>query len=122
MYLMRPHSLLSSSADPDVLAVLAHAALFGSAARGDGGLDSDIDLLIVRPDGVDEEDSAWRAQIDLLYDRVRAWTGNPAAIVDVGADDLPHLIERNPPVLDSIRREGIDLASTRIGRLLRATR
>lgn len=203
---MRPHSLLSSSADPDVLAVLAHAgspltgrevarragrsqdrirqilerlvdhgiairaeagsahlyslnrehlaagaitqltelrvvlverlraefagweieplgaALFGSAARGDGGLDSDIDLIVVRPDGVDEEGSAWRSQIDLLYDRVRAWTGNPAGIVDVGAADLPQMIERNPPVLDSIRREGIDLAGTRISRLLRGAR
>lgn len=203
MYLMRPHSLLSASADPDVLAVLAHAgspltgrevarragrsqdrirqilerlvdhgiairadagsahlyslnrehlaagaiteltelrvvlvnrlraefagweieplgaALFGSAARGDGDLDSDIDLLIVRPGGVDEEDSAWREQIDLLYDRVRAWTGNPAGIVEVSADDLPHLIKRNPPVLDSIRSDAIDLAGRPIRTLLR---
>jgi len=206
MYLMRPHTLVSSSADPDALVVLAHAAgpltgrevarragrsqdrtrqvlerlvdhgivlredvgaarlyslnrehlaapaivelselrallvdrlraelaawkrpplgaaLFGSAARGDGDLDSDIDLLVVRPEDVGEEDSVWRSQIDLLYDGVRAWTGNPAAIVEVGAGELDDLICRAPPVLDSIRAEGIDLAGTRIGRLLRSTR
>jgi predicted nucleotidyltransferase len=98
------------------------AALFGSAARGEGDLASDVDLLVVRPEGGDEEDPAWRAQIDRLADRVRVWTGNSAGIVEVGADELGDLVARSPPVLDSIRAEGIDLAGMRIGRLLRAAR
>lgn len=98
------------------------AVLFGSAARGDGDLDSDIDLLIVRPEGVDEEYATWRAQLDRLSDRVLAWTGNHAGIVEVGAEELGDLIDRAPPVLESIRAEGIDLAGTRIGRLLRRAR
>jgi hypothetical protein len=39
----------------------AHASLFGSAARGDGDKDCDIDLFIVRPVAVSVEDPAWRA-------------------------------------------------------------
>src|SRR5215210_1035692 len=32
-----------------------HVSLFGSAARRDGGIESDIDVFVVRPDGVDAE-------------------------------------------------------------------
>lgn len=95
------------------------AALFGSAARGDGGLDSDIDLFVVRPDAVDEDSPQWRAQIDMLAEHVRSWTGNNAGIVEVGAGELAALIDEAPPVLDSIRAEGVDLAGRRIGALLR---
>lgn len=34
--------------------------LFGSAARGDLGPDSDLDLLVVMPDGTDRLDTAYR--------------------------------------------------------------
>ena len=49
------------------------AKLFGSAARNDMRSDSDIDLLFVFRDGVEEEG------LDLsgaLADTIRAWTGN----------------------------------------------
>src|SRR6218665_3640389 len=94
------------------------AVMFGSAARGDGDLDSDIDLLVVRPEGVDEGHAIWRGQLDRLSDLILAWTGNHAGIVEVGAEELGDLIDRAPPVLASIRAEGIDLAGTRIHRLL----
>jgi len=59
-----------------------HASMFGSAARADGDASSDIDLLIVRPGDVDEEEPNWRAQVDALGEAVRAWssvrTGRPA--------------------------------------------
>jgi predicted nucleotidyltransferase len=38
-----------------------HASLFGSAARGDGVPESDIDLLIIRPERVDAEDATSNA-------------------------------------------------------------
>jgi len=94
------------------------AVLFGSAARGDGGPDSDIDLFVVRGVDVDEGDPTWRAQIDQLAERVRSWTGNNAGVVEVGADELAGLIDRAPPVLDSIRADGIDLAGRKAGTLL----
>lgn len=98
------------------------AALFGSAARGDGGVDSDVDLLVIRPDRVGEEDEAWRAQVDALIDGVRSWTGNPASVVELGAGDLRHLLDRSPPVLDSIRADAIDLAGRPVRTLLREAR
>jgi predicted nucleotidyltransferase len=89
-----------------------HASMFGSAARADGDVGSDIDLLVVRPDGVDEDQPEWRSQIEALTDRVFAWTGNRAAVIELAESELARL-RRNPPaVLREVRADGIDLAGT----------
>lgn len=99
-----------------------HASMFGSAARADGDRRSDIDLLIVRPDDVDEEDAAWRAQLAALGKAVEAWTGNPAGIVELGEEDLVDL-RRNPPaILGDLRADGIDLAGRPIRTMFTETR
>ena len=90
----------------------AHASLFGSTARGDGDTQSDIDLLIVRPAGVDDEDDGWRAQIDGLADAVHTWTGNHAGIVELSEAEFGALPVRRPAILDDLRADSIDLAGT----------
>lgn len=100
----------------------AAAALFGSAARGDGGPSSDIDLLVVRPAAVSEADLVWRAQVDGLAEGVRSWTGNPAGIVELDGGELADLLDRAPPVLDSIRADAVDLTDRPVRSLLRGTR
>jgi len=98
------------------------AALFGSAARGDGGIDSDIDLFIVRPAPVTGDDTAWRDQLDALAEHVRSWTGNSAGIAEVGAGDLGDLLDRAPPVLDSLRSDAIDVGGRPVRSFLRKAR
>ena len=76
--------------------------LFGSAARNQMGLDSDIDLFVVS-DRVGAE--AWDAQAHQLAQQVRTWTGNdcrilemtPQQVTDGAGDD---------PVLAEIARDG----------------
>jgi predicted nucleotidyltransferase len=87
-----------------------HASLFGSAARGEGSLESDIDVFLVRPDGVDAEDPQWRRQVDELRDRVQRWTGNHVGISELGALELTELMRHPPNVLLEIGRDGIALA------------
>lgn len=87
-----------------------HASLFGSAARGDGGTRSDIDVLVVRPDTVEEEDSTWRSQIDDLAQAIHSWTGNHAGIIELPAAEFLELPTRRPPLLDDLRADGIDLS------------
>ncbi len=99
-----------------------HASLFGSAARGDGDLDSDIDIFVVRPAGVDAEDATWSAQLQDAGDAVLAWTGNHAGIIDFGDEDVEQLRDQNPPVLQELRRDAIDLAGMPLGELLGRTR
>jgi DNA-binding transcriptional ArsR family regulator len=85
------------------------AVLFGSAARGDGDADSDIDVLLVRPVDAPEDDQAWARQVQRLRDDIHAWTGNRAGFTEVAEDDLRALADARPPVVDSIVRDGIRL-------------
>jgi predicted nucleotidyltransferase len=86
-----------------------HASLFGSTARGDGGLASDIDLFIVRPVGVEAENETWREQTGRLAESVRRWTGNHAGIAEVSDTELPQLRRDRPPVVEEVRADAIDL-------------
>lgn len=88
----------------------AHASIFGSAARGDGDTRSDVDIFVVRPAGVDEDDAGWRQQLDQLADHVYDWTGNHAGIAEVSAADVRRLRRERPPVVDELRRDAITLA------------
>ncbi len=87
-----------------------HASLFGSAARGDGALDSDVDVFLVRPAVIDGEEATWSEQLASLSDLVFASTGNRAGIIDFAEQDIEQLLEESPPVLEELRRDAIDLA------------
>jgi predicted nucleotidyltransferase len=67
--------------------------VFGSAARRDGGEDSDIDVLVVS----DAVDAAERAAE--LAGRIERWTGNPTHVVTVGSKDLRRMRRAREPIL-----------------------
>lgn len=58
--------------------------LFGSAARNEMTVASDIDLLIVAPGSTDQLD----AQIGVLADRVQQWTGNACNPLVYAAEEV----------------------------------
>jgi hypothetical protein len=95
-----------------------HASMFGSAARQDGDIDSDIDIFVVRPANVDSESTAWSKQLHDIGDAILAWTGNHASIIDFAKQDIAQMCKENPPVLADLRRDGIDLAGTPLRELL----
>jgi predicted nucleotidyltransferase len=99
-----------------------HVSLFGSTARGDGDLDSDIDLFVVRPAGVDVEDVTWGEQLRDIGDAVLAWTGNHAGVIDFAERDIEQMRDEDPPVLHELRRDAIDLAGTPLRELLASAR
>lgn len=86
-----------------------HASLFGSTARGDGNFASDVDLFIVRPAGIGDDDPEWRAQIDDLAEQVRRWTGNHAGIAEISDTELLKLRRDRPPVVEEIGADAIDI-------------
>lgn len=87
-----------------------HAALFGSTARGDGAADSDIDVLLLRPDGLAEDDSPWADQVDLMRERVTAWTGNHCQTFQVDRARLAEHLLAHDPLVDELRRDAITLS------------
>ena len=80
--------------------------VYGSAARGDGGTASDIDLLVVRPGSVDEDDGDWQRDLTALGFAVPRWTGNPCEILDRSPDQLRAMADAGERLLAEIRRDG----------------
>jgi predicted nucleotidyltransferase len=97
-----------------------HASMFGSAARADGDINSDIDLFLVHPAAVSEDDPEWRAQVEQLGENVLAWTGNHAAVIERRMQDISRLRRSRPAVVEELLRDGIDLAGVPLQELLGA--
>lgn len=96
-----------------------YASLFGSAARGDMGVESDIDLFVVRPTEVDAEDPQWNDQVDSLEARTRAWTGNDVRTLQQDAAEVRDGLRLGLRVLADIREQGVRLGGS--PNVLRAT-
>lgn len=99
-----------------------HASIFGSAARGDGDTESDVDMLVIRPKSVEEEDKRWRSQINALAADVHSWTGNHAGIAEISERDLARLRRERPPVVKSVEADAITLAGDEPSTLFRRRR
>jgi predicted nucleotidyltransferase len=95
-----------------------HVSLFGSAARADGHTESDIDLLIVRPENLAEDDPHWLEQLHRLAERIERWSGNHASLHEVPPKGLKAALHRGEPVIASLRDDSIVLAGPEIAALL----
>jgi DNA-binding transcriptional ArsR family regulator len=93
-------------------------SMFGSAARTDGTTASDIDLLLIRPSGVTDDDPVWFAQTANLGERIHRWTGNHASFLEVTPGQLRAMLDRAEPVAESLRQDAIDVAGEPIRALL----
>ncbi len=87
----------------------ANVTLFGSFARGDDDAQSDVDVVVIRPSSVDEDDSTWAASIAQWEARVRRISGNAVNRIEVAEDEAPKLMKSRRPLWQAIRREGIVL-------------
>ncbi len=74
--------------------------LFGSAARGEMGSDSDIDVLVVMPEGVHRRQTA-----QLLYRQIRG-LGVPFDILVATPNDLERHRDNIGLIYRTILREG----------------
>jgi DNA-binding transcriptional ArsR family regulator len=99
-----------------------HLSIFGSAARGDGDATSDIDIFVIRPRNVPEDDPRWREQLARLSDRVLAWTGNHAGLSEVSETDMRRLRRERPPVVDELTHDAITIAGREPVDILRGRR
>lgn len=97
-------------------------SLFGSAARGEGGVESDIDLFVVRPEDVDEEDPGWRAQLAELERAGTSWTGNHVAVAEVGVAGVARLRDEEAPIVASLRVDAVTLSGLDVSELFEIAR
>jgi predicted nucleotidyltransferase len=94
------------------------ALVFGSVARSEAGPSSDLDLVVIRPSPVGEDDEKWREQLALLEDVTTAWTGNEAQVIEYKEADLDDPGVRQ--LVEKALAEGIELYdSRRLRRMLK---
>lgn len=92
--------------------VSPHSAMvFGSVARSEAGPLSDLDLLVIRPSGVDEEAAKWREQLAALEVQATDWTGNEVRILEYGEGELGDAATHR--VLEEALVDGIELYGSR---------
>jgi predicted nucleotidyltransferase len=77
-----------------------HASVYGAIARGDGDLDSDVDLLLIRPDQHEFEDVVWDTQVTHLMQTVVDLTGNAAHIFELSQSELAGHLSTEDPILN----------------------
>lgn len=81
------------------------AVVYGSAARRDSRLDSDIDLFLVFPDGFNDDT---RADFNYrLAEHVQRATGNQAQVFDVDRTELTDRIAEGDPLVANICADGL---------------
>ena len=93
----------ASRISPEPVSVIA----FGSFARGEADVDSDIDLAVVRADDVDDDGERWAESIDVWRRQVRALTGNEVEIVEATASEAARKLRGRSELWRNIRRDGI---------------
>jgi predicted nucleotidyltransferase len=98
-----------------------HASIFGSTARGDADQKSDVDLLLVRPGNLDDEDAqTWDAQVTSVRDAVRRWTGNRCQTFVVDRSRLGEYVRAQDPLIRAWLDDEVLLSGTPIRELVEA--
>lgn len=85
----------------------ALVGLFGSAARRDGDVGSDIDVLVVS-DAPDLDDC-----VDDLAERIRRWTGNRAHVIGRTPAEIAQLRRAKEPILAEWARDLVAIVGER---------
>jgi len=101
-----------ASWDPEPAAVW----VFGSFARGDATTASDMDVLVVRPDSVGEDDPSWHRQISQLEQDVRDWSGNDCNTIEFGRRTFAELVDSGDRLPTDVAHDGIHLFGNPIPR------
>jgi hypothetical protein len=85
----------------------ASVIVFGSLARGAAGRESDVDVVVVRPDEISEEDEDWSASIESWRNEATAAAGNTVQIIEVSASEAQSRLRSNKQLWRDIHRDGI---------------
>jgi predicted nucleotidyltransferase len=87
-----------------------HASVYGAVARGDGDLDSDVDLLLIRSDQHEFEDVLWADQVSRLMQSVVDLTGNAAHVFELSQSELSGHLSAEDPILNDWTQPNLHLA------------
>ena len=81
--------------------------VFGSLARGDADRFSDVDVVLVRPSSILEDDEPWASSVDAWRGAAGRLTGNPVHAVEVDVAEVARRLRRPSALWADVRREGV---------------
>lgn len=81
--------------------------VFGSFARGEADRASDLDVVIVRPAAVAEEQPTWREGVDRWIEHARRLTGNRVELLEAAEQKIAQLLRSRKQLWLDIQRDGI---------------
>jgi predicted nucleotidyltransferase len=81
--------------------------VYGSFARGEADRSSDLDILLIRPPGIGEDDPEWRAAIDEWLEGAHRLTGNSVELLEVTAEEMSAKLRSKKQLWRDIQREGV---------------
>jgi hypothetical protein len=105
-----------------LLPVPVHACVFGSFARGEAGVHSDLDLLLMTDDDLDTHDPAWTGQVQGLGEQVLAWTGNRVETLTFTRSRLSEVIAHDEPIVASWLADSLPVHGPSIETLVASAR
>lgn len=94
--------ILSESLNPKPTSVI----VFGSVARGDSGDGSDLDLIVVRPSDLPNDDR-WIDELEKFRISAQRASGNSVELLEVGSTEIGNRLTALDGVWCDVRREGI---------------
>lgn len=106
--------IAASSLSPSPISII----VFGSFARGEADAYSDLDVVILRPENVDEEDDAWTSSIEAWRTDTRALTGNRVEVLEVSEHEAHTRFASDSSLWNDVAREGIAVHGLTIDELL----
>jgi len=80
---------------------------FGSFARGDGGTESDIDLLVIHVNDASSE--RWQDQLTEAAERLQRILGNPVQWVDFHRDRWLEMRATPEPLVAEVERDAVHI-------------
>ncbi len=96
-----------------------HSSLFGSAARGSGDTESDLDVLLVRPE--EAPTAEWEQQKYLSATLLRRKIGNSISWFDISLSELSTARLVDEPIFSEWKRDGVALTEVTLPNLLKDT-
>lgn len=81
--------------------------VFGSLARGEADALSDVDVVLVRPTHVEEDDEPWESAVEGWRTAARRLTGNTVQVIEVDVSEVSRRLRRPTALWADVLREGI---------------
>lgn len=95
---------------------------FGSFVRGDSEPDSDIDVIVVRPTGIEADNERWTQTVDRWRTDVSRLAGSTVEIVDVDAASVGPKLSGEAQLWLDVRRDGQVVFGQRLDELAEPVR